>query len=108
MSENEFNRIDKFLPGKTKEVGAFHKSMQVQNDTGKNTTQKAEHSASFSHIYANYLAELGDTHAISGQQPREGANIRKAMEEAEKTFETMMQIREEIDRAFKELMQLQS
>lgn len=106
MSENELNRIEKLFFEKAKAL-SFKQPKSIQNPAIH--ANKAEKLSNFNNIYSNYLSEVGNTQGKSEvSQAPQSKDLKVAMEEAEQTYESMMQIREELDKAFKELLQLQA
>lgn len=104
MAENELNRIEKLFFEKAK-AQSLNQPKTIQNPAIH--ANKAEKLSNFNNIYSDYLNEAGNAQSKLNANPQ-SKDLKVAMEEAQQTFESMMQIRKELDKAFKELLQLQA
>ena len=110
MSENEFYKIDKLMPYKTKvREHPFVKDgdLQVHILNTKEATQ-LENANAFNKLLS-YYQEAGRTQStMSGSPVGEREAVRLAMEDAENTFNSMMEISKQLRQSCQELMQMQS
>lgn len=112
MSDNEFHQIEKLLPYKTKPQARTYiqdGDLQIHVSTAKDAP-KLDPSVNFQHIYAHFLNETGNIRG-EGMAPnpvKQGDDLKLAMDDAEHAFDSMMQIREQLNEAYKEFMQMQT
>ena len=104
MAESDFHQIEKLIPYKAKPKS--HASIQDGDQIHTPNVRDASHldsTASFKAIYANYLNE---TSQVQGDTTAQGEDLKLAMEEAKHAFNSMMEIREQLNQAYKEFMQM--
>lgn len=110
MADNDFYKIDRLLPYRTKAQGRTHikdGDLQIQMPNVKETVH-LDSTVNFKNILSQYLGELGNTaHTENVASLKEHEDIQKAMDEAASSFQSMMQIRKELEDAYKEIMQMQ-
>ncbi len=110
MSENEFYKIDKLMPYKTKvREGPLPKDGDLQ--VHLSNTQEASHleNANAFNKLLSYYHEVGRTqNAMGGSSIGEREAVRLAMEDAESMFNSMMEISKQLRQACQELMQMQT
>jgi len=114
MADEDFQKAEKTLPYKTNTSRSFiqDRDSQIQmaglNARGLNS-HNPETPISFKNLYTHYMQESeGASNEPDSSAMPESQDLKKVMAEAEATFESMMQIREELDQAFKELMHIKS
>ena len=107
MADNDFYKIDRLAPAKTKVQTQTHikdGELQFQISNVKDTSQVEGVN------FKNILANLSQTTEIRGNEATgkvyEREDVNKAMEEAANSFEAMMQIQKEIENAYQELRQM--
>jgi|688.fasta_scaffold03877_9 hypothetical protein len=109
MSDNEFYKIDKLLPFKTKAQGRPYVKdgdLQIHLPNIKGTGQ-LENANAFNKLLS-YYHEIGKTSSTGGRNFIEQDAVRVAMEEAENTFNSMMEISKQLRQACQEIMQMQT
>jgi flagellar hook-basal body complex protein FliE len=108
MSDNEFYKIDKLMPYKTKARGRpFVKDgdLQIHLPNMKEAAH-LENANAFTKLLSHYTNEISKTN-VHGLKD-EMSPIQKAMEEAESTFNSMMEISKELRQACQEILQMQA
>lgn len=108
MVDQEY-QVDKLHPFKTKpNETAFIKDadLQVNVSHARDTFPLDESSVNFKEIYTHYKNEA--IQGASAEKALAADDVRHMMEDAKNTFDSMMQIREQLNQAYKELTQLQS
>lgn len=109
MSENEFYKIDKLLPYKTKPKGkAYVKDGDLQIHLPQ--TKDAAHlqNANAFDKLLSYYHEVGRTQQATGAGiASERESVRLAIVEAETTFKAMMDISNQLKQASQEVLQMQ-
>jgi flagellar hook-basal body complex protein FliE len=105
---SKYEKIDKLLPYKAKPKGhAYIKDQDLQINLPKNSPAEAQPNA-FKRILSGYLTESNalrpETLHIDEVLAQE--DIQNAMNDAASSFEAMMQIRKELETAYKEFMQM--
>lgn len=107
MGENEFYKIDKLLPYKTKPQGrAYVKDGDLQIHLPQ--TKEASNANAFEKLLS-YYHEVGKAQQASGTGiANERVNVRLAIEEAETTFKAMMEISNQLKIASQEILQMQA
>lgn len=111
MADNESYQIDKLLPFKAKpNTRAYIKDgdLQIQVSHSRDAAGVDPAASNFQGIYShlkNEAVQAADVHASN--QTLAANDVREMMEDAKSTFDSMMQIREELNKAYRELMQLQ-
>lgn len=111
MAENEFYKIDKLLPYKAKPKGHIQikdGDLQINVPHAKDMGPLSTSSVSFKKILSDYMNEVGHIRSEPiTEKITDHDEIQKAMDDAASSFESMMQIRKELEDAYKELMQMQ-
>lgn len=109
MAEQEFYQVDKLLPFKTKpSERAYIKDadLQVNVSHSRDTFPVDQSVVNFKEIYTHYKNEA--IQPSSTDTALAGQDVRQLMEDAKQTFDSMMEIREKLNQAYKDLTQLQS
>lgn len=109
MSDNEFYKIDKLLPYKTKARGRPYVKdgdLQIHIPNVKEAAH-LENANAFNKLLS-YYHEVGRAQRTSHGELGEKDAVRLAMEEAETTFNSMMEISKQLRQACQELMQMQT
>jgi flagellar hook-basal body complex protein FliE len=108
MGDNEFYKIDKLMPYKTKVGRTYVKDgdLQIHLPNAKETAH-LENAQAFNKLLSHYTKEVGQTHSATTGGVNEKESIRLAMEDAEQTFNSMMEISKQLRQACQELMQMQ-
>jgi hypothetical protein len=111
MVENEFIKVDKVLPNANKsKILHTHakKEVPLEEESTTKNTKEIQSSVNFKNIYSHYLNEAGmaENSSPTSLVP-EHKEIKAAMDDAQTTFETMMQIREELEKEFKGIVSMQ-
>lgn len=112
MSDSDFHKIEKLLSYKIKPKGRTYiqdGDLQIHVTTAKDAP-KPDPSVNFQHIYAHFLNEPGNVRngGILSNPERQGDDLKLAMDDAKNAFDSMMQIREQLNEAYKDFMQMQS
>jgi flagellar hook-basal body complex protein FliE len=109
MGDNEFYKIDKLMPYKTKVGRTYVKDgdLQIHLPNMKETAQ-TENTQAFNKLLSHYTKEIGSTRSQSSGPINERESIRLAMEDAETTFNSMMEISKQLRQACQDLMQMQA
>lgn len=111
MGDNEFYKIDKLMPYKTKARGrTFVKDgdLQIQLPNVKET-QHLENANAFNKLLSYYSNEVGKAHSQSAAgQVSEKESVKMALQDAETTFNSMMEISKELRQACQNIMQMQA
>jgi len=107
MADNDFYKIDKLPPAKTKAQSRTHikdGDLQIQASNIKDPSHVE--GASFKNILSN-LSQTNAVHVNEGlEHIYEHEDVQRAMNEAASSFESMMQIQKEIENAYQELRQM--
>lgn len=107
MADNDFYKIDKLPPAKTKVQTHTHikdGDLQIQLSNVKDTAHVE--GVNFKNILSN-LSQTSELRSSEGTgKVYERENVQKAMEDAANSFESMMQIQKEIENAYQELRQM--
>lgn len=109
MSENEFYKIDKLMPYKTKAGRTYIQDGNLQiNSPQMKETGQLEHAEAFNKLLSYYTKEVSNQRIQSTHEGiTEREAVRIAMEEAEQTFNSMMEISKQLRTACQEIIQLQ-
>lgn len=110
MNESESYQIEKLIPHKTKPKGTAYirdDDLQIHIPNVRDAPQ-LDAASNFKSIYSHFLNESGKIQASDMQtQANQGTELKLAMEEMQTTFDSMMQIREKLNQAYQEFMQMQ-
>ncbi len=109
MSDNEFYKIDKLMPYKTKTGRTYIQDGNLQiNSPHMKEGARAENANAFNKLLSYYTKEVSNEH-VSTANPSvvERETVRIAMQDAEQTFNSMMEISKQLRSACQEIMQLQ-
>jgi hypothetical protein len=108
MGDSEFYKIDKLVPYKTKVGRTYVKDgdLQIHLPNAKEAAH-LENAQAFNKLLSHYTKEIGNSPQTSGGVS-EKESIRLAMEDAETTFNSMMEISKQLRQACQELMQMQA
>jgi flagellar hook-basal body complex protein FliE len=109
MSENEFYKIDKLMPYKTKTGRTYIQDGNLQiNSPHMKEGSKAENANAFNRLLSYYTKEIAPEHMhVANQNAIERETLRIAMQDAEQTFNSMMEISKQLRAATQEIMQMQ-
>ncbi len=109
MSENEFYKIDKLMPYKTKAGRTYIQdgNLQIHSPHMKENAQ-TENTQTFNKLLSYYTKEVShDQVHGANQNVIERETLKVAMQDAEQTFNSMMEISKQLRAACQELMQMQ-
>ena len=109
MGDNEFYKIDKLMPYKTKVGRTFVKDgdLQIHVPQMKDAAH-LENVQAFNKLLSHYTKEIGGAQSQASGGINEKEAIRLAMADAETTFNSMMEISKQLHQACQELMQMQA
>lgn len=110
MAENEFYKIDKLLPYKPKAQARTHiqdSDLQIHLSQTKEASS-LESTASFKAILSRYMGEAHQVKESSLDQINDREAIKKAMDDVESSYATMMQIRKELELAYNNFIRMQT
>jgi flagellar hook-basal body complex protein FliE len=109
MSENEFYKIDKLMPYKTKAGRTYVQDGNLQiNSPHMKETAQTENANTFNKLLSYYTKEIANQQIHAAHQGiSEREAVRTAMQDAEQTFNSMMEISKQLRTACQEIMQLQ-
>lgn len=109
MGDSEFYKIDKLMPYKTKVGRTYVKDgdLQIHLPNMKETTH-LENAQAFNKLLSHYTKEIGSSNSQTAGVLSEKESIRQAMEDAETTFNSMMEISKQLRQACQEMMQMQA
>jgi len=109
MSDNEFYKINNLTPYKTKVGRTYVKDgdLQIHLPNMKEAAH-LENAHAFNKLLSYYTKEIGNSQAQATGGINERESIRLAMEDAESTFNSMMEISKQLRQACQELMQMQA
>ncbi len=111
MSDHDFYKIDKLMPYKTKAQGRTYVKdgdLQIQLPHSTKEAAHLENTHAFNKLLS-YYQEIGHSSAAqTGGITSERETVKTAMEEAESTFNSMMEISKQLRQACQELMQMQA
>lgn len=112
MGDNEFYKIDKLMPYKAKARGRTYVKdgdLQIHMPHMKESAH-LENANAFNKLLTYYTNEVGKSNMQTGAGGvvNERETVRLAMEDAENTFNSMMEISKQLRQACQELMQMQA
>lgn len=109
MGDSEFYKIDKLMPYKTKVGRTFVKDgdLQIHVPQMKDAAH-LENVQAFNKLLSHYTKEIGSSQPHASGNVTERDAIRLAMEDAETTFNSMMEVSKQLHQACQELMQMQA
>jgi hypothetical protein len=109
MSENEFYKIDKLVPYKTKAGRTYIQDGNLQiNSPHMKESAHTENANAFNKLLSYYTQAVSHEHIqAANQNVIERETLKVAMEDAEQTFNSMMEISKQLRAACQELMQMQ-
>lgn len=109
MAEGDLHHIEKLLPYKTKPKSHSYiqdGDLQIHIPNVKDASN-LDPSINFRSIYSNFLSEAGKVQPEAfGTGIGQGDDLKLAMEEAKSAFNSMMEIREQLNQAYREFMQM--
>lgn len=105
MAESDFHQIEKLVPYKAKPKSQTVQDSNLNVQLSRET--QAESPISFKSIYSTYMNETTKVQSEGTVGSFQGDDIKLAMEEAKNAFNSMMEIREQLNQAYKEFMQMQ-
>jgi hypothetical protein len=103
MAENEFYKIDKLIPYKTKpQAKTYIKDGEIQ--VNMPSTRETSNTAAFHNIYSHYMEGAGKaTHENLSGKIQGSDELKMAVDDWEKTFDEMMKISNHLEAACKEV-----
>jgi hypothetical protein len=107
MGDNEFYKIDKMMPYKTKASRTYVKDGDLQIHLPSMKETHLENATAFNQLLSHYAKEVGHSHLQSLGTVSEHESVRIAMEDAETAYKAMMEISKQLRQACENLMQLQ-
>lgn len=110
MGDNEFYKIDKLMPYKSQVGRTYVKDGDLQIHIPSNMKEAAhlENAQAFNKLLSHYTKEIGVATPYTSGGVNERESVRLAMEDAESTFNSMMEISKQLRQACQELMQMQT
>lgn len=109
MAEGDLNHIEKLLPYKTKPKAHSYiqdGDLQIHIPNVKEASY-LDPSVNFRSIYSNFLSETSRVSSAESTIIGQREDIKLAMEEAKSAFNSMMEIREQLNQAYRDFMQMQ-
>lgn len=111
MTTNEFYKNEKVFPYKSKTHShTYVKDSDLQIDlSNSNESPSLESTVSFKAILSQYMGEVRQVCRQSLiNQLRDNVSIKKAMEDAQTSYASMMQIHQELETAYNEFLRMQT
>lgn len=109
MGDNDFYKIDKLMPYKTHAGRTYIQDGNLQiNSPHIKDLGHTENAQAFNKLLTYYTKEVSNQHVqVTQQAVTERDSIKAAMQDAEQTFNSMMEIGKQLRLACQEIMQMQ-